>query len=50
MLSVGAVYTGALGAVFGSMALLVATLFVYVIATLQHMFGGGRLDRHSHGS
>jgi hypothetical protein len=35
-----AVYTGALGAVFGSMALLVATLFVYVIATAQHVFGG----------
>lgn len=33
-----AVYTGALGAVFGSMALLVATLFVYVIAMLQHAF------------
>jgi hypothetical protein len=36
-----AVYTGALGAVFGSMALLVATLFVYVIAAARHVFGGG---------
>lgn len=42
-----AVYTGALGAVFGSMALLVATLFVYVIATAQHVFGGA--SDHAYG-
>jgi hypothetical protein len=41
-----AVYTGALGAVFGSMALLVATLFVYVLAAAQHAFLG-QDDHHS---
>lgn len=51
-----AVYTGALGAVFGSMALLVATLFVYVVHTVQTAFtsprsareGGGGSSYHHH--
>jgi hypothetical protein len=39
-----AVYTGALGAVFGSMALLVSTLFVYAIALGQKAFADCQQD------
>lgn len=41
-----AVYTGALGAVFGSMALLVATLFVYLLAIAQHALRSANEHEH----
>lgn len=43
-----AVYTGALGAVFGSMALLVATLFMYAISIARQLVAGHLSSRHEH--